>query len=236
MFTSLHPGSSIKQPVTFFASVCLQSAVLAILCTIPASHISGPFLRHDAPRPDAFTPIYFHQEPIVPPSVPESTSAASRPAPAALVDAKPEVKTEVSSPAPVNSPSEAADSTPAKDEASSGNGDEQGIAPFPAWQGNSMAIGFGGMHHQVKPALPVFTPDPPILHGDAPEVARGKDVVLDIVINDQGVIAEVGVKQGVGGDVEKTIVETLKRWIFVPAKINGFAIASHQELRFHFPG
>ncbi len=94
----------------------------------------------------------------------------------------------------------------------------------------------GFMHHQIKAALPVFTPDPPILHGEVPEFARGKDVIMDVVINDQGSIVEVGVVQGVGNGVEKEIVETLRRWIFVPAKINGMAIASRQQLRFHFPG
>jgi TonB family protein len=91
-------------------------------------------------------------------------------------------------------------------------------------------------HHEIKTALPVFTPDPPILHGQVPDAARGKDVVMDVVINDQGTIVEAIVLQGIGYGVESSIVETLRRWIFVPAKMNGVAIASRRQLRFHFPG
>jgi TonB family protein len=100
---------------------------------------------------------------------------------------------------------------------------------------NSMAKGFGGMHHQVKTALPVFTPDPPILHSQFPEVARGKDVVMEVVIDNEGLIAQVEVLQGIGNGVENSIVDTLRRWVFVPAKINGMAISSRRQLRFHFP-
>jgi protein TonB len=94
---------------------------------------------------------------------------------------------------------------------------------------------FMGMHHQIEAALPVFTPDPPILHSKFPELARGKDVVLEVVIDDQGSIVQAQVLQGVGHGVEESIVQTLRRWIFVPAKINGVAIVSREQLRFHFP-
>lgn len=97
-------------------------------------------------------------------------------------------------------------------------------------------MGFAGMHHMMKSAMPVFTPDPPILHSEVPDFARGKDVVLDVLIDEQGSIVQVGVLQGVGNGVENSIVETLRRWIYVPAKINGYPISSRQQLRFHFPG
>jgi len=57
-----------------------------------------------------------------------------------------------------------------------------------------------------------------------------------VVIDDQGSIVQVEVLQGVGYGVEESIVQTLRRWIFVPAKVNGVAIASRRQLRFHFPG
>ncbi len=66
--------------------------------------------------------------------------------------------------------------------------------------------------------------------------APTSDVVLEVVINDQGSIAQVTVLQAVGNGVEEEIVQTLRRWIFVPAKVNGYAIASRRQLRFHFPG
>ncbi len=223
MFTYLHPDSSVKQPVAFIGSLSLQFLVLAVLCRIPLPQMSGPSLRSNITRSSSITPIYFHRDAVAVPSAPEAAPSVSRPAPEAPREAKPETAQEV------NPEAETTDD-------SSGKGEGQGLAPFSSWKMNSMAGGFAGMHHQIKNALPVFTPDPPILHGEVPEFARGKDVVVDVVIDDQGSIIQVGVLQGVGNGVENVIVETLRRWIFVPAKFNGMPVASRQQLRFHFPG
>jgi TonB family protein len=225
MFAYLHADSSVKQPVTFIASLCLQSAVLVILCGIPFPQISGPSIRPNAMPSFPVTPIYLPNETIATtPSVPQpAPSAASQLAPKLPSEAKLDTKQEI------NTQAGSADD-------SSGKAEEQGLAPFAGWQMNSMASGSAGMYHQVKNALPVFTPDPPILHGEVPELARGKDVVLDVVIDAQGSIAQVEIRQGIGGGIENSIVETLRRWIFVPAKFNGVAIASRRQLRFHFPG
>jgi TonB family protein len=61
-------------------------------------------------------------------------------------------------------------------------------------------------------------------------------VVLEILIDDQGSIVQAKVLQGIGYGVEMSIVQTLRQWIFVPAKVNGMPISSHQQVRFHFPG
>ena len=225
MFAYLHADSSVKQPVTFIASLCLQSAVLIILCGIPLPQISGPSIRPNVMPTSPVTPIYLPKETIAAtPSVPQSApSAASQLAPELPSEAKLDTKQEI------NPQAGSAD-------VSSGKAQEQGLAPFAGWQMNSMAGCSAGMYHQVKNALPVFTPDPPILHGEVPELARGKDVVLGVVIDAQGSIAQVEIRQGIGGGIENSIVETLRRWIFVPAKFNGVAIASRRQLRFHFPG
>ena len=47
-----------------------------------------------------------------------------------------------------------------------------GLAPFARWQMNAGAGGHGFVHHQIQTALPVFTPDPPILHGMNPSLAE----------------------------------------------------------------
>jgi outer membrane biosynthesis protein TonB len=230
MFTSLHPDSHAKQPVTFIASLILQYAVLAVLCRIPYQQMSGPSLRSNVTHSSSVTPIYFNKEVVTSPSDP--ASAASRPAPATPPEVKPTPAQQA------NTQAETSATADAKDDAS-GDGDQQGLAPFPGWRMNamsSMSGGFAGMHHQIKEALPVFTPDPPILHTGTPEFARGKDVVLDVLIDSQGSIIEVGVLKGVGNGVESSIVETLRRWIYVPAKFNGVAIVSRQQLHFHFPG
>ena len=220
MLTSLPPDSSLKQPVTCIASVCVQFALLAVLCCIPSVQMSRPSIRHTAVRSLA-TPIYFQRDPVAIPDTP------------ALADSHPEPKP----PSEVESSAEQEVNTQAETSGdSSDKNEEQELAPFPSWRMNSMPNGFTMMGHQIKTALAVFTPDPPILHGEVPASARGKDVVLDVVIDDQGSIVQVEVLQGVGDGVEESIVQTLRRWIFVPAKVNGVAIASRRQLRFHFPG
>jgi hypothetical protein len=223
MFKSLRPDSSLKQLVTFIAVLWLQVTVLLILGGIPSQQMSGHSIRLDAMRSASVTPIYFHEDRSAIPSTPASAPSESHP--------PPELPSEADSTAEqaVNAQAETTDGT-------AGKGEEQGLAPFPSRRMNSTPSGFTVMHHQIKTALPVFTPDPPILHGEVPELARGKDLVLEVVIDDKGSIVQVEVLKAVGYGVEDSIMQTLRRWIFVPAKFNGFAIASRRQLRFHFPG
>lgn len=226
MFTDLSFDSGVKPPVTFLASLCLQSAALVVLCCLPPPHGSGAYLRSSAVPAPSVTPIYFYKEPAAP------APAAVKPTPE-IAQAKAETEPAVTAPAPAAQAEVAkAGGDGATDDSS---GDGQAVAPFAGWQMNAMS-GFTGMHHMMKTALPVFTPDPPILHGEVPEAARGKDVVMEVMIDDQGSIVFAKVVQGVGYGVEQSIVETLRRWIFVPAKINGVAIGSQRPLTFHLPG
>jgi hypothetical protein len=220
MFTSLRPDFSLKQVLTFVAALWLQATVLVILCSLPARQGSGPSIRRDVVHSASVTHIYFQKDTVA--STPEPMLAAAH-----------------LKPKPQNEPRAAEQEPEARAEGTNdgaGDGDGQGLAPFPSWKMNTMPSGFAFMHHQIKTALPVFTPDPPILHSEVPEFARGKDVVLDVVISDQGSIVQVSVMKAVGNGIEESIVQTLQRWIFVPAKFNGVAIASRRQLLFHFPG
>ena len=232
MFTYLHPDSGVKQSVAFLASLFLQSALLVAVCCIPVSQMSGPSLRSHVTHSSSVTPIYFHQDTAAAPTVPEPAPPAARIAPVVPRNAPSAVRPDAAQ--EVNTEAKATGDTAGDD--SSGTGDEQGLAPFSSWRMNAMSSGFAGMHHQIKNALPVFTPEPPILHREVPEPARGKDVVLEVVIDEQGSIVQASVLQGAGYDLDMEIMQTLRRWIFVPAKINGVAVASRQQLRFHFPG
>jgi len=222
MFTTF-PHSNLKQPVAFIVSLCLQSAALVILCAIPLPQRFGPSIGPSAMRSTSVTPIYFLKDTIAPPAIQEAALDESHLAAEPPSEATPGTVLEA------NTQAETAGD-------SSGTDEGQGLAPFPSWRMNSVAAGFSVMHHQVKTALPVFTPDPPILHGAIPEPARGKDIVMDVVIDERGSIVQVEVLQGIGYGLENSIVETLRRWIFVPAKINGVAVASRRQLHFHFPG
>jgi TonB family protein len=222
MFSSLPGNFNSKQLLTFTVSLWLQVSVLLVIGSQRFPQMSGPSIHHEAAHA-AFTPIYFHNDAPAVASVPDAAPATAPPAPEKPNKASGDLERA----------SNAQPGTP--DDNASGESDGQGLAPFASWSMNSQPNGFAMMHHQFKTALPVFTPDPPILRAGVPEPARGKDVVLEVVIDDQGSIVQATVLQGIGYGVEISIMKTLRQWIFVPAKVNGVAIASRRQLRFHFP-
>ena len=88
--------------------------------------------------------------------------------------------------------------------------------------------------HDVRIALPVVAPDPPITRAKLPDWLRG-DVVVEVTIDEHGNVIRTVVLESVGFGLESTIVETLKGWRFTPAMIDGVAVASRQDVHFHFP-
>jgi protein TonB len=225
MFSSLQLDSNSNPFLTFSISLFLQIAVLLVMMVGGGrySQMRGPSLRSQQDR-SAVTPIYFQPDMPAALSTPEAAPAPAQPAPEVASKAHAEV--------------EEASNTQTETDSASGEGqvEGQGLAPFASWSMNSNSRGVTMFHHQFKTALPVFTPDPPILRARFPEPARGKDIVIQIVINDQGAIQQATVLQGIGYGVEESIMQTLRQWIFVPAKVNGMPIASQRQLRFHFPG
>ena len=241
MFSPVYAGPRAKQPVLFLTSLGLQCALVALLCLVPPANSHKCCLRKDDLHANV-TPLFFEPPvPVATVSKPVPQRKESSGAPELPSSAKP-LKSEATPvqaklAEPEAKPAEEAEerSTAAAADASAGSGEGTGLAKFPGWQMSSDQNSLG-LHHQVKNALRVFTPDPPILHGEFPEPARGKEVVMKVVINEDGSIVAVQVLQGIGYGVEQAIVETLKRWIYVPAKFNGRAIATQEELRFQFPG
>ncbi|HEX6878785.1 MAG TPA: TonB family protein [Terriglobales bacterium] len=97
----------------------------------------------------------------------------------------------------------------------------------------SLANGLPG-DHDVRVALPVIAPDPPILRHKLPDWLRG-DVVVEVTIDEQGNVVKTKVLQTVGYGIEQIVVATLQNWRFTPAKIDGISVASRQDVYFHFP-
>ena len=88
--------------------------------------------------------------------------------------------------------------------------------------------------HDVRVALPIIAPDPPITRAKLPDWLRG-DVIIEVTIDEQGNVVKTVVLETVGYGLEDTIIETLKRWQFTPAMIDGVKVASRQDVHFHFP-
>jgi outer membrane biosynthesis protein TonB len=221
MFASLNPKFRPKQYLTFGASLCLEIALLLVLTIHGLPRMSGPSLRPHQSHPAA-TDIYFQE-----------TSATSSKMEPELADEHhaPEVATKAQ---PSNSQPETSNDD-ADSSADSSKIDAPNWTPSDRWSMDAMPASFTVFGHQINTAQPLFTPDPPILHGEVPEPTRGKDLLVEVVINGEGNIVEATVMQGVGYGVENSIMETLRQWTFVPAKVNGVGVPCRRQLVFHLP-
>lgn len=84
----------------------------------------------------------------------------------------------------------------------------------------------------VKPALPIIFPDVP--RSGIPPSIDG-NVVAEITIDKHGYVVETVILQSLGREIDTRVIETLNNWQFTPATMDGVAIASKQDVYFHFP-
>jgi len=86
---------------------------------------------------------------------------------------------------------------------------------------------------EVRPALPVVSPDPVV----APSELDGLqgDVVVEVTIDEQGNIVQKIVIQSLAPSIDGKVLEALENWRFRPATRNGVAIPSKQDVFYHFP-
>jgi TonB family protein len=86
---------------------------------------------------------------------------------------------------------------------------------------------------EVRPALPVVSPDP---HVAADELGNLQgDVVVEVTIDEKGNIVQKVVVQSLAPAIDSKVLEALDNWRFRPATRNGVAIASKQDVYYHFP-
>lgn len=87
---------------------------------------------------------------------------------------------------------------------------------------------------EAAPALPLVFPDPAIFPWQLANGLRG-DVVIEVTIDAQGNVTDTRLLQSLQADIDAKCVDTLKSWRFKPATLDGIAIASRQDVHFHFP-
>ncbi len=104
---------------------------------------------------------------------------------------------------------------------------------MPGFVLGSLTEGIAG-DHDVRVAISVVAPPPPIARAQLPNWING-DVIVEVTIDDQGNVVQTRVLQTVGFGLDEIIVETLRRWHYLPAKIDGMPVASRQDVHFHFP-
>lgn len=87
---------------------------------------------------------------------------------------------------------------------------------------------------EVRPALWIAGPNPAIAASEFAEGLEGS-VIVEITIDEQGNVVATQLLQGLSPAVDARVIEALQIAHFVPAKRNGVAIASKQDVYYHFP-
>jgi protein TonB len=100
--------------------------------------------------------------------------------------------------------------------------------PLDTTPGND-ALGSGDINIALLAVFPTPRPD----LSQLPHGTKG-DVVLDVVIDENGRIAQLTMERGVGHGVDESVIATVRQWAFHPATRDGKPVASEQELLFHF--
>ena len=85
----------------------------------------------------------------------------------------------------------------------------------------------------VSVAIANFYPAPKPDLSVLPHGTHG-DVVVDIVIDEDGHVVDTQVDQGLGHGVDEAVLAVLQTWTFEPATKAGKPVASKQQLLFHF--
>jgi TonB family protein len=87
--------------------------------------------------------------------------------------------------------------------------------------------------HDVRPALPVVAPDPPVSRAEIDGLEG--DVIVEVTIDESGQVTAAKLLQGIGRGIEEKVVAAVRMWKFSPATEDGVPIASRQDVHFHYP-
>jgi len=88
--------------------------------------------------------------------------------------------------------------------------------------------------HEVHVAYPTVYPNPPVDRSELPRDLVG-DVVVEVTIDSTGAVVETKIVQAIGHGIDEKIAETLRRWHYQPATLDGTPVASRHDVHFHFP-
>jgi len=141
---------------------------------------------------------------------------------------------QATAPNPKNQPKQATASTPLPTtptpKTSTTSPDSQSPASAqPDSAAGADSLGSGNINIALASYFPPPKPDLSTL----PRGTNG-DVILDIVIDSTGKIADIKMTSGLGHGIDENVIATVQQWTFQPATKDGEPVASEQELHFHY--
>jgi protein TonB len=107
------------------------------------------------------------------------------------------------------------------------------VAPASGAIHGSLAYG-AAAGYEVRPAIRVSGSEPYVTANDLAGVREG-NIIIEVTIDERGNIIQKTVLQSLGPSVDNKVLAALEDWHFLPATQDGAAIASKQDVYYHFP-
>jgi TonB family protein len=211
MFTQLHPGTPKRQVTSLSVSLAVHFLFLGWILHSPAPIFVAPSSVVRGQSGSSLTRIYFGGATGVSQEHPKPTLTWQRPPKAARAHSlePPLAKLEMGNETASNRPS------------------------GPAAGSLYGSLSYGTLTGpEIRPALPVVSPDP-VFGSDAAGIEG--DVIVEITIDETGVIVQKVVLHSLGPAVDERVLAALEKWHFAPASKNGVPIPSKQDVYYHFP-
>ncbi len=106
-------------------------------------------------------------------------------------------------------------------------------APHAGDGSGSAETGNGSDSENAQPAFPIFSPRPAVTDRALLPAAEEK-IVVDVQVDALGTVVSEDLVKGMGNELDRIVLDTVKTWRFEPAKVNGKPVATEAELIFPF--
>ncbi len=211
-------SASLPQRLPLYASVGLHCVFLAWLLHSPAAIFVSPSSIQRGENGRSLTEIYWTHD---------MSAAEQRTLEKGHLTFAPPPKTKQPhpqpDPTPDKGPEDTAISASKADSATPAAGNPYGSLTY----GSTSGL-------EVRPAVRIFGSEPILDTDDLAGISEGNEII-ELTIDAQGNIVQKIVVQSLGPIVDTRVLAALADWRFRPATRDGSAIASKQDIYYHFP-
>ena|SRR5690348_8599327 len=221
MLSPVETADERHRITAFVVSVVAHSLLLVAVCWRPVPPLVQPSSVRFGEHGTSITPIYFARrgaEDLMPAQTQPGHDSRSVRYPIARRHQPADVT-------PDNGSTQKAETNQVGQHATEG---PRAGSPF-----GSLAEG-PAIGEEIKPALPVYGPQPQVASYELPSGLEG-DVVVEITIDAEGNVTQTSLLRGLGHGLDEKVLAVLQNWRFHPATRDGIPIASRQDVYFHFP-